>query len=54
MIRADILAESIDADDGRPAWSRDEFEAQLRENGKSYHIHHPFNVMLNTGHATPE
>ena len=54
MIRADILAESIDADDGRPAWSRDEFEAQLRENGKSYHIHHPFNVMLNTGLATPE
>ena len=54
MIRADTLAESIDADDGRPAWSRDEFEAQLRENGKSYHIHHPFNVMLNTGHATPE
>mgnify|MGYP000022185223 FL=1 len=54
MIRADILAESIDADDGRPAWSRDEFEAQLRENGKSYHIHHPFNVMLNTGRATPE
>ena len=54
MIRADILAESIAADDGRPAWSRDEFEAQLRENGKSYHIHHPFNVMLNTGHATPE
>ena len=33
MIRADILAESIDADDGRPAWSCDEFEAQLRENG---------------------
>jgi pyrroloquinoline-quinone synthase len=54
MIRADILAESHDAEDGRPAWSRAEFEAQLRENGKSYHIHHPFNVMLNTGRATPE
>ena len=54
MIRADILAESHDADDGRPAWSREEFEAQLRENGKAYHIHHPFNVMHNTGHATPE
>lgn len=37
-----------------PAWSRTEFEAQLRERGKSYHIHHPFNVMLNTGRATPE
>ena len=35
-------------------WSRTEFEAQLRERGKSYHIHHPFNVMLNTGKATPE
>ena len=35
-------------------WSREEFEAQLRERGKAYHIHHPFNVMLNTGKATPE
>ncbi|MBP5988953.1 MAG: pyrroloquinoline-quinone synthase PqqC [Piscinibacter sp.] len=37
-----------------PAWNRVEFEAQLRERGRSYHIHHPFNVMLNTGKATPE
>ena len=37
-----------------PAWSRTEFEAKLRERGRSYHIHHPFNVMLNTGKATPE
>ncbi|WP_127996558.1 pyrroloquinoline-quinone synthase PqqC [Piscinibacter defluvii] len=36
------------------AWSREEFEAKLRERGRSYHIHHPFNVMLNTGKATPE
>lgn len=36
------------------AWSRTEFEARLREQGKAYHIHHPFNVMLNTGKATPE
>lgn len=36
------------------AWSRDEFEARLRERGRAYHIHHPFNVMLNTGKATPE
>jgi len=35
-------------------WTRDEFEARLRERGKAYHIHHPFNVMLNTGKATPE
>jgi len=37
-----------------PAWSRDEFENRLRERGKAYHIHHPFNVMLNGGRATPE
>jgi pyrroloquinoline-quinone synthase len=36
------------------AWSRDEFENRLRERGKAYHIHHPFNVMLNGGRATPE
>lgn len=36
------------------AWSREEFEAQLRSGGRAYHIHHPFNVMLNTGKATPE
>lgn len=36
------------------AWSRDEFEKRLREQGKAYHIYHPFNVMLNEGHATQE
>jgi pyrroloquinoline-quinone synthase len=35
------------------AWSREEFESQLRERGRSYHIHHPFNRMLNEGRATP-
>jgi pyrroloquinoline-quinone synthase len=35
-------------------WTRDQFEVKLRERGKAYHIHHPFNVMLNTGKATPE
>ncbi|VTU31245.1 Pyrroloquinoline-quinone synthase [Variovorax sp. PBL-H6] len=40
--------------EGQPAWSREEFERQLRERGRSYHIHHPFNVMLNSGRATPE
>jgi pyrroloquinoline-quinone synthase len=54
MIRADMLKEQAAAADERPAWSRAEFEAQLRERGRSYHIHHPFNVMLNTGRATPE
>jgi pyrroloquinoline-quinone synthase len=36
------------------AWTREEFEQRLRERGRAYHIHHPFNVMLNTGRATPE
>ena len=35
-------------------WSHAEFEQRLRERGRAYHIHHPFNVMLNTGQATPE
>ena len=36
------------------AWTREAFEAKLREAGRSYHIHHPFNLMLNSGRATPE
>ena len=35
-------------------WSREAFEQQLRERGRAYHIHHPFNRMLNEGRATPE
>jgi pyrroloquinoline-quinone synthase len=54
MLRADILLPSRHpAEPGTP-WSATEFEAKLRERGRSYHIHHPFNVMLNTGRATPE
>lgn len=30
-------------------WGRAEFEAQLRARGAGYHIHHPFNVRMNTG-----
>ena len=37
-----------------PGWTREEFAQRLRERGRAYHIHHPFNVMLNTGKATPE
>ena len=37
-----------------PAWSASVFEEKLREQGRAYHIHHPFNVMLNTGRATRE
>ena len=36
------------------AWSRAEFEARLRERGRAYHIHHPYNVMLNGGAASRE
>jgi pyrroloquinoline-quinone synthase len=53
-LRADMLKATGEAGADAPAWSRDEFEAQLRERGRSYHIHHPFNLMLNSGRATPE
>jgi pyrroloquinoline-quinone synthase len=36
------------------AWSAAEFEQRLRDKGRAYHIHHPFNVMLNSGRARPE
>jgi pyrroloquinoline-quinone synthase len=38
----------------RGAWTREEFEQRLRASGRAYHIHHPFNVMLNTGRAEPD
>ena len=41
-------------DAATPTWARTEFEAQLRLRGRSYHIHHPYNRMLNGGGATPE
>jgi pyrroloquinoline-quinone synthase len=31
-----------------------EFERQLRASGHSYHIYHPFNVLLNAGRASPK
>lgn len=31
-----------------------DLEARLRDQGSAYHIHHPFNRMLNEGRATPE
>jgi pyrroloquinoline-quinone synthase len=36
------------------AWSREEFEAQLRASGAGYHIHHPFNVAMNAGRLRPD
>lgn len=35
------------------AWSREEFEAELRSLGHAYHIHHPFSVLMNCGAASP-
>ena len=35
-------------------WSLPEFESRLRAKDHAYHIHHPFNVMLNSGRARPE
>jgi pyrroloquinoline-quinone synthase len=37
-----------------PPLSREEFEAELRNQGAAYHIHHPFNVLLNSGRASRE
>jgi pyrroloquinoline-quinone synthase len=51
-MRADMLKEASAAEGA--AWGRAEFEACLRDRGKNYHIHHPFNVMLNTGKASRE
>ena len=45
---------SMTRDDAKPAWTRAEFEAQLRAQGRAYHIHHPFNVMLNSGGCSRE
>ena len=35
-------------------WSREEFEWQLRAKGDRYHIHHPFQVGMNSGRCTRE
>lgn len=36
------------------AWTAVEFEAQLRARSGSYHIHHPFQVMMHEGKCTRE
>ena len=35
-------------------WSRAEFEERLRAEGAGYHIHHPFNVRMAEGRASPQ
>ena len=39
---------------GAPRWSRSEFESQLRARGAGYHIHHPFNVRMNSGQLSED
>ncbi len=43
----------MSAKENKP-WTREEFEAQLRAKGAGYHIHHPFNVAMNSGRLSPE
>ena len=35
-------------------WSKDEFERQLRAKGDRYHIHHPFQMAMNSGKLNRE
>ena len=35
------------------AWTRTEFEEQLRAKGSGYHIHHPFNLRMTAGELSP-
>lgn len=39
--------------DKRTPWSAEEFETLLRGKSSSYHIHHPFHVMMAQGKLTP-
>jgi len=48
-----VTAESTVEAAGDEPWSAEEFESRLRQKGRAYHIHHPFNVMLNSGRAEP-
>ncbi len=54
MALIDISLAPAIAPSTEPAWSRDECEARLRDMGAGYHIHHPFNVMLNTVKSSKE
>lgn len=48
------IAQALHTDSALPAWSPAAFEAQLRDKGRNYHIHHPFNVRMNSGGCTPD
>ncbi len=34
-------------------WSRAAFEQKLRDKGAGYHVHHPFNILMNAGKLNP-
>ena len=53
-MKPEILQARLEAASDAPAWDAAAFEARLRERGRAYHIHHPYNLMLNSGRATPE
>lgn len=48
------IAQAIRTDGHLPPWGHAAFETQLRAKGKAYHIHHPFNVRMNSGGCTPD
>lgn len=52
--RAVRNAARADAEPAAASTAPSDFEARLRDAGRAYHIHHPFNRMLNEGRATPE
>ena len=35
-------------------WTKEEFERRLRDKGRQYHIHHPFQVAMNSGQSSQE
>ena len=47
-----MYATTAATDHGLP-WDRAEFEARLRNKDRNYHIHHPFNVRMNSGACSP-
>ncbi|MCW8207517.1 pyrroloquinoline quinone biosynthesis protein PqqC [Verminephrobacter aporrectodeae subsp. tuberculatae] len=53
-MHADRIQDPRPGQKSAAAWSREAFEQQLRARGPSYHIHHPFNAMLNSGRASAE
>lgn len=50
----ELATTSPPPDQDQSPWTAVEFESRLRERGKAYHIHHPFNVRLNSGECSPD